>query len=244
MYQSCIFDLYGTLVDIHTDEDRIEVWEKLVLFFGYYGAGYTAKELRLGYNRIVEEMLNGKKELRNCGHEAYPEISIEKVFLKLFQEKQVDADRAIAIYTGQFFRALSTDFIRLYKGTKEMLAQLVKEGKQLYLLSNAQRIFAEYEMKALGIFSYFDGILISSDFPYKKPDSRFFEQLIERYNISKDTAIMIGNDAVCDILGAKKAGLHTFYIHSNLSPNEAFPKADYVLEQMDMCKIGKILSGE
>lgn len=244
MYQSCIFDLYGTLIDIHTDEEKAELWEKLALFLGYYGAAYHAKELQKMYGKIVNEMQKGKDILRNDGHEAYPEIQIEQVFLKIFQEKQVPADMTMAVYTGQFFRVLSTEYIKLYKGTKEMLERLSKEGKHLFLLSNAQRIFAEYEMKALGIASYFEGIFISSDFAYKKPDRRFFERLMETYGISRDTAIMIGNDGVCDIMGAKKAGLHTLYVHSNISPKEEFPDADYVLENMDMRRIGEILSGK
>ena len=40
-YENYVFDLYGTLVDIHTDESRKEVWEKLALFLGYYGAIYA-----------------------------------------------------------------------------------------------------------------------------------------------------------------------------------------------------------
>lgn len=244
MYHSCIFDLYGTLIDIHTDESKIELWEKLALFLGYYGAIYQAEDLRQVYGRIVNEMQKGKDLLRNDGHEAYPEIQIEQVFLRIFQEKQVNVDITMAVYTGQFFRVLSTEYIRLYPGTKEMLERLTKEGKYLYLLSNAQRIFTEYEMQALGIASYFKGIFISSDFAYKKPDLRFFERLIKEYRISRDTAIMIGNDAICDIMGAKRAGLHTLYVHSNLSPKEDFPKADYVLEKVDMRKIGEILTSK
>ena len=44
-YTDLIFDLYGTLVDIHTEESR-EVWEKTALYFGYYGAHYTADGLK------------------------------------------------------------------------------------------------------------------------------------------------------------------------------------------------------
>ena len=36
-YTDLVFDLYGTLVDIHTEEDSL-VWEKTALFFGFYGA--------------------------------------------------------------------------------------------------------------------------------------------------------------------------------------------------------------
>ena len=31
-----VFDLYGTLVDIHTEEDN-RVWEKTAFYFGFYG---------------------------------------------------------------------------------------------------------------------------------------------------------------------------------------------------------------
>lgn len=56
------------------------------------------------------------------------------------------ADKELAIHTGQFFRVLSTDYVRLYPGTKQMLVSLKKIGKKVYLLSNAQRIFTAYEM--------------------------------------------------------------------------------------------------
>ena len=36
-YDNYVFDLYGTLVDIHTDEEPKEIWDKLALFYGYYG---------------------------------------------------------------------------------------------------------------------------------------------------------------------------------------------------------------
>ena len=55
---------------------------------------------------------------------------------------------------------------------------------------------------------------------------------------------MIGNDAVCDMMGAKKIGLHTLYVHSNLSPDEEFLEVDYMLKEMDMGKIGEILLGK
>ena len=39
-YTDLIFDLYGTLVDIHTEENDL-VWEKTAFYFGFYGAHYT-----------------------------------------------------------------------------------------------------------------------------------------------------------------------------------------------------------
>ena len=52
---------------------------------------------------------------------------------------------------------------------------------------------------------------------------------------------MIGNDGVCDIQGAKALGIATVYIHSNISPDEPMPEADYVLEKMDLARVREIL---
>lgn len=240
-YNTCIFDLYGTLVDIHTDENKNEVWEKLSYFYKFYGADYKPLELKQSYETIVAEMSKGVQQLRKDSHEAYPEIQIEQVFEQLFKEKNVLVNNEMAIHVAQFFRILSTDYIKLYDGTIEMLEAIKKSGKNIYLLSNAQRVFTQYEMNALGITKYFDGIFISSDYNCKKPDERFFKELLKEYSIIPEDAIMIGNDGICDILGAKKVGLSTLYVHSNLSPKEEDVKADIVLSSMDMEKMTECL---
>lgn len=230
MYKTCIFDFYGTLCDIRTDETKPELWEKLALFYSFQGAVYTPEELRIGYFRTVSEL---ETEFR--------EIRIEQVFKELFERRGVPADDALAIHTGQFFRILSIEHLRLYDGAKDMLERLRKNGRKVYLLSNAQRIFTEYELKYLGIWFSFDDIFISSDHNCKKPDIEFYNKLIVKHDIDVSTAIMIGNDGTCDIAGAKSAGLHTLYIKSEISPDEPIPEADHVLMKPDMSKIAEIL---
>ncbi len=246
MYQNYIFYLYGTLVDIHTDENDPIVWEKLALFYGYYGAFYQPQELKDSYFRLVGQEKEGKQlslhSQPNYNHEANPEIQIERVFEKLFTEKGKKAKNGLAIYAGQFFRVLTTEYICLYQGVIPMLKNLQKKGKNIYLLSNAQRIFTEYELVMLGIIRYFNGIMISSDYGIKKPELRFFELLLEKYNLDKNESIMIGNDGTCDIDGGKRAGMDTYYIHSNLSPKD-IEKVDatYIQMEMDMEKFCHVL---
>lgn len=231
-YDTYVFDLYGTLVDIRTDERRREIWEKLALFYGYYDARYDAGELQSRYAALVinrERALKCELESdKRYAHEASPEIEITEVFLALFEEKGVCADRALAMHAGQFFRILSTDYVRLYAGTRQMLAHLKGLGKPVYLLSNAQRIFTEYEMHTLGIAEYFDDILISSDYRTKKPDQRFFHILTKRHKIDTARALFVGNDSSTDIAGAARAGFSTYYVRSNISPEgDSGECADY-----------------
>lgn len=232
-YENYVFDLYGTLVDIHTDENRDEVWEKLALFYGYYDALYTPQELRDSYEKLVQTketaLKNTLEENPRYSHEASPEIEITEVFTELFRRKSVEPAKELCIHAGQFFRVLATDYVRLYPGTAEMLEGLRNAGKRIYLLSNAQRIFTEYEMHVLGIAGYFDGILISSDYQTRKPDRRFFDEVINKYNLDITKCLFVGNDSKTDIAGAKNVGMASYYVRSNISPEKDMADADYVV---------------
>lgn len=239
-YENYVFDLYGTLVDIHTEESQPLVWDKLCLFYGYYGAFYTPEEMQKSYRALItreesqmkqnlvnKEAVSNKKIIRYA-HESFPELEITDVFQALYAQKGVEADRALAIHSGQFFRALATEYVKLYEGTRKMLQELKDAGKRIYLLSNAQRIFTAYEMNALGITRYFDEIMISSDYGTKKPDKRFFDLLTEKCHLDISKSLYIGNDSRCDVGGARQIGMDTFYICSNISPeNDAAPDATY-----------------
>lgn len=213
MFKNYIFDLYGTLVDINTNEDSQLLWEKLALFYSYKGANYSSNELKYQYLQLVD---TNTKLNTNTN---YPDFNIEKIFKELFNKKDIFPSNETIRDTAQFFRVLSINNLSLYTGVTELLESLKSKNKKIYLLSNAQRVFTLYEMKLLGIDKYFDEILFSSDFYVCKPDKLFYNSLIEKYNLNPLESIMIGNDYICDIKGAKEVNLNTLYIHSNLSPD-------------------------
>ena len=62
MYRNFVFDLYGTLVDIHTQEEQELLWEKMALFYGYQGAFYTPQELHDAFYDTVHALEAGQKE--------------------------------------------------------------------------------------------------------------------------------------------------------------------------------------
>lgn len=90
-YDNYVFDLYGTLVDIHTDENKEEIWERLAMFYGYYGALYESEELKNAYKKLVSgKELALKSELADnpkYEHESSPEIEITDVFMDLYKER-------------------------------------------------------------------------------------------------------------------------------------------------------------
>lgn len=213
-YTGLVFDLYGTLVDIHTEESD-EVWEKLSIYFGFYGAHYTGPELKEAF---LADMA-GREAKAGQSYECFPDIPYELVMAELFEQKGVKENaQALGINAAQLFRILSIDYLQQYPHVLEALAALRKKGYRLWLLSNAQRIFTEYELRYLGIGEQLDGIYISSDYRCRKPDVRFFNALIEEQKLDHSKCLMIGNDRQTDIAGAKAAGFATFYMHTNLTP--------------------------
>ena len=241
-YRNCVFDLYGTLVDIHTDESAPGLWEAMASYYRERGADYRPGELRQTYlDAVAAAERHGAGQC--AAHEAHPEIRLELVFQELFRIKGVDAELEEALRAGRRFRELSTEYIRLYPGVKELLGELRGRGCGLWLLSNAQSMFTGWELDRLGLTACFDGIYLSSDYGVKKPDRRFFDILLRERGIAPESAVMIGNDGLCDIRGGQGAGLATIYLRSNLSPDEPPPGADYVLPLVDMTRVLAILTG-
>ena len=215
-YTDLIFDLYGTLVDIHTEENEL-VWDKCAIFFGFCGVHYTGKELKEAF----ENAMSVREARAGQSYECFPDIPFEEVMSELLRDGGVtdDAD-ALGIQAAQLFRISSIEYIRLYPYVKEALKILRDHGYRLWLLSNAQRIFTAYELRYLGIDSYFDGIYLSSDHGCKKPDKRFYNALIDTQGLDVSKCIMIGNDRSTDIAGASSLGMATLYMHTELTPKD------------------------
>ncbi len=215
-YTDLIFDLYGTLVDIHTEEDDL-VWEKTALFFGYYGAHYTPDELKTDFLA----QMGARKAAAGQSYECFPDIPVEQVMAQLFRQKGIcQQAESFGVQAAQLFRITSTEYIRLYSGVKDALETLRQKGFRLWLLSNAQQVFTAYELRHLQLGQEFDGVYLSSDYGCRKPDLRFFRALLEEQKLDPKDCLMIGNDLDTDIAGAKAAGMDTLYLHTNLTPPE------------------------
>lgn len=213
-YTDLIFDLYGTLVDIHTEESD-EVWEKTAIFFGFYGAHYTGGELKADFLAAMKQ----RQVAAGQSYECFPDIPFEQVMAQLLRIKGIEENAdALGFAAAQLFRIASMEYIRLYPHTLEALATLRRRGHRLWLLSNAQRAFTAYELRHLGLNDQFDGIYISSDYGCRKPDSRFLGALLREQGLHPDNCLMIGNDRDTDIAGAKAMGLATLYMHTNITP--------------------------
>ena len=216
MYQNYIFDLYGTLIDIRTEESSPEFWRRAVSIFAGFGASYGPGELSGAYHKYVRRAFLRERLRRPLIR--HHDIDLLKVFARLYSDKGVRLGDEQLRETARRFRKASTQKLGLYDGVLDLLDSLKSAGKGIYLLSNAQSSFTLPEMDEVGIRDYFDGIVISSDERMCKPEKAFFDRLVERYGLDKKSCIMIGNDQNSDMLGAEKAGIDGLYIYQEISP--------------------------
>ncbi len=227
-YKNYIFDLYGTLIDIDSDERKLSLWRKLSDLYACYGAIYTPKELRKAFFRMdKEERLKVKNELGTDR----PEIKLEKVFVRLLTEapklnvkKSEDTARSIRIpddmsvwseFMANSFRTLSRRYIRNYDKTLYTLDSLRKNGCGVYLLSNAQAIFTRPEIRLMELEERFDKIYISSDYGRMKPDPVFLETLLNDNGLERSETVMVGDTVENDILIAYRCNMDGILVNTS-----------------------------
>lgn len=233
MYKNYIFDLYGTLIDIRTDEWSDEPWERFAEWLTENGMPYSGSEVRELYDSEVKKLEAAPTEFK-CR-----EIDIIPVFKTICRKHKPDISDEEVWKAGEQFRIITTKMIRLYPNSKKVLTELKKAGKKVYLLSNAQRVFTWQELEKTGIIDDFDDIFISSDAGCKKPDPAFYRMLIEKHNLKIEESVMIGNDSTSDIAGADSVGMDAFYVKTEISPeNDPIPDCKFVFADGD---IGHVL---
>ncbi|WP_342759314.1 HAD family hydrolase [Kineothrix sedimenti] len=231
MYKNYIFDLYGTLVDIRTNENKENLWKGMAELYRNVGAVYEAEELKRDYFLLCREEEERIRREKEC---EYPEIEIGEVFRKLYMRKNVRVGEETAVYAARRFRQWSREYIRVYEGAAEMLAELKRIGRRVFLLSNAQRLFTMPEIETLGIEKFFDDIFISSDYGVKKPERAYMELLLKKQHLKTKDCVMIGNELGSDIEIANACGMDSLFLQGNVQEtSEKGTAATYVAAEGD-----------
>lgn len=99
-------------------------------------------------------------------------------------------------------------YASLFKGEKQTLRRLKKEGYKLAVLSDAvhtgimKRNFYKYH----GIDRFFDRIFTSRDIGYMKPHLKAYKRVLKSFKVKPENAVFVCHD-LDEIEGGKKAGL-------------------------------------
>ncbi len=200
MIRAIFFDLYGTIIDIKTNEYDDSVYETLSRYLSYHSFIIPPDELKESYfSGIQKDMQNSK--------EKYPEVDVYKIFFDILQKYgKKKCPKYFVTNIALLFRSLTIKHFEIFDGLYNVIGTIAKKYK-IAIISDAQWIFAEPEMSMLEIDQLFDTKILSSRMGFKKPDIRLFNYAMEKLGVKPEEAIYIGDNPFKDLAGAKNAGM-------------------------------------
>jgi len=211
--KAILFDVNGTLIDINTNEGNEEIYRGLSHILTYQGISMGRWEVRTEYYRLLEIQ-------RNTSQEKYPEFNVVKIFTDLLSQfvtqEFIPQEKLewLPVFLAETYRGLSRNRLQLYPGVLEIL-NILRQHYKLAAISDAQSAWCLPELRAVGIDYYFDPIIVSGDFGYRKPDSRLFTTALRTLQVSPDNILFVGNDMFRDVFAAQQCGIKSIFFSSN-----------------------------
>ncbi len=219
MIRNVLFDLDETLFDFKKAEHSA-IFETLA----HFGISPTEEMAK----RYSELNLAGWKRLEKgeIDRTALREERFRLLFAELGREiipKEVADFYEAALGKGKFYMP----------GALETLTALY--GKyRLYLVTNGFHNTQVARLAGTYIESHFDGIFISEDIGFDKPDPRYFARCFERIpNFSREETILIGDRIASDITGAKNAHIRSILYCPVPTENTGGIVPDFTIKSLD-----------
>lgn len=196
MIKAVIFDLDGTLLD-------------------------TRKDLADSINLVLKDLNKKQKDqaeiIKNVGHGI--SYLIEKTILPANDKEMEEAS---ALFKKHYSLGYN-DSTTAYKGTKEVIDALIKQGILVGVVSNKDD---EYVQKLIEFhFNKIDRTYVLGGKPglKKKPSSEPVDQIIDKMGVKKDEVIYIG-DSMVDIETAHNASIYNIICLWGFSDRELMIK--------------------
>ena len=157
----------------------------------------------------------------------------------LFPECSIDGDIYARTYRRLFHEFNTEDAVRIYPNVVDTLKTLMSKGIILTIASSRSHAsLAEY-VENLGLSSLISYILGADDVDKGKPDPEPVNRTLERFGISPEETIVVG-DTSFDIQMGKNAGTRTCGVTYGNGSRESLSDADRIID--DFGKLLNILS--
>ena len=229
-FKGIIFDINGTLSDIQTNEWHDDVYRVVSNLLSYQGIVLDPNVVKYHYFQIM-------KEQRAACVDRYPEFDAIGIFREIVAQHATDFTRGLPIekvqqlpiLLAETHRAASRFRLQPYPGVEETLRQL-HPAYHLAIVTDGQTAYAIPELHAVGLSGYFDPIMVSGDFGYRKPDERLFRAALTAMKMEPTEVLFVGNDMYRDVYGAQRLGIKTVFFKSNQRTQEKEGvQADYII---------------
>ena len=204
MIQAVFFDLYGTLVDVQTNETELPPYERLAEWL-------SDRKIRAAPTQLQKSYLETVAKLKAALTDPDAEIDIRPVFQSMLQQLGVAKPQPTMIEDfGWAFRRYTRVKCHPVAGANDLLNRL-KADFRLGLVGDAQKIFTMKELEELRMVEPFETVILSSETGFRKPSTKMFEVVLQALEVAPEEAVFIGDSVREDVAGAKAAGIRTLH---------------------------------
>ncbi|MFT4293853.1 MAG: HAD family hydrolase [Micropruina sp.] len=131
----------------------------------------------------------------------------------------VDDERADALFDD--YAAHYRQNWQALPGAAELIDRAFANGCRVGVLTNGDETQQREKLAAIGLLTPDLQVFASSTLGFAKPDARAFELACQGLATAPSQTVMVGDDPVKDILGARAAGLHAIQLcQDETSPAE------------------------
>lgn len=207
MKELVIFDLDRTLLNL----DYTENYCLSILHREHLESHIQFNDFLTIYSKHNE--LWWRKRSRN-------EADIEAIKVNRFRDTfaEIKISHLHAESFSQSYSSLARGAWKLYDGATELLQTLQKFNIKTAIITNGFSEIQRQKLKFVGIESYFSYLAISDEIQLAKPDPQIFLHVLEHLNISKESAVYIGDDYHDDLIAAIDFGVDFIWFNEKKLP--------------------------
>lgn len=99
------------------------------------------------------------------------------------------------------------DSLDLVPGTVELMERLVGAGYRVFALSDNVREIVLYLRQRHDFWRHFEGVVISAELGFLKPDPRIFDHLLQSFALRPEETVFL-DDVPRNVEGARAADMH------------------------------------
>ena len=166
-------------------------------------------DLHIGDEALFERITQGLQRYKRWSIQSMEELPPQRVW-KEYILTGLDYDPAVLDGVAEELTFLiETRFYdrRLRPEIPEVLAAIRHMGLKIGLISNVNsRSQVPFNLKAYGIFDYFDPIVLSSEYGRRKPDPAIFHYAARLMHVPASACLYVGDRLARDVSGARRAG--------------------------------------
>ena len=203
--RAVIFDMGGTLEDLYYDDDiRLRATPGIQAILACHGL-----DARLEVARLYDTITAGLKAYQNWRETSEVELPSARVWSEfVFRDRGLPAGKLAEISEKLAFFYDTNFYVRTMRPeVPAMLARLKSAGFRLGVISNVVSLGqVPHNLRAYGLDHYFEVVVTSSGFGYRKPSPRIFWEATGKMDLPPAACAYVGDTISRDVVGAKRAG--------------------------------------